>query len=44
MVIEGLIYWYETYLSLLKEAFRQAEADKAVIREWCLLDHCGETE
>jgi hypothetical protein len=44
MVIEGLIYWYATYLSLLKGAFIQAEADKAAIREWCLLDHSGESQ
>jgi len=44
MVVEDMIHWYETYLSLLKEAFLQAEADKAAIREWCLLAPCGDTE
>jgi hypothetical protein len=34
MVIKALIHWYETYLSFLKEAFRQAEADKMAIRGW----------
>ena len=34
LVLEDVILWYEDYLSRWREAFGQAEADKAAIREW----------